>query len=103
MYADSVEKRVARRDVECKDTGGLPTCISTQAEARPWASEIMRANCYTKLGNDSSHPKFGLIVDRRGLPLFRSLVPNKERNMRSLKYPADFILLFKWMHNRGLC
>ena len=76
---DSVEKRVARQAaVECKETGRLPLCISTQSKARTWAKEIMKANCFTKSGNDHSLPKFGLIVDKSGLPIFRSLVPNKE-------------------------
>jgi hypothetical protein len=101
---DSVVKRVARQaDVECKETSGLPLCISTQSKARIWAKEIMKANCFTKSGNDHSPPKFGLIVNKSGLPIFRSLVPNKERNLKILKYPADFILLFEWMHERVLC
>ena len=85
MYTDSVKKRVARRAVECKETGELPPCISTQAKARAWTSKIMKANCYTKTGTDRSPPNFGLLVGRDGMPAFQSLIPNQGRSLRSLK------------------
>jgi hypothetical protein len=103
MYADSVEKRVARRAVECKETGELPPCINTPTKARTWASKIMKTNCYTKSGTDRSPPNLGLLVGRDGMPVFQSLIPNQGRSLRSLKYPADFILLFRWMHGKGHC
>ena len=72
MYADSVEKRVARRAVECKETDEVPPCISTQAKARAWESKIMKAKCYTKTGTDRSPPNFRFLIGYDGLPVLRA-------------------------------
>ena len=93
-----LRERLLQSAVLCELTQELEPCIATAGKARTWASKILKSNCITKNGSLTSDPDLSKVLDSNSMvPLF-----GNKTGIRKLKYPADFMLLYKWTRDHGL-